>query len=67
MIKLIEANGEDEKILDIIYKFLFRIINRNTNDIKLTLEEIELEMDLVVAMIIVRSYQKFGLLRLCKI
>lgn len=59
MMDILEANEEDDKILDIIYNFLTKIFNRNTNNIKLTQEDLENEIDVVTAIYIIKAFQKF--------
>lgn len=59
MMELMESNNEDDKILDIIYNFLTKIFNRNTNDIKLTQKDLENELDVVTAIYIIKAFAKF--------
>ncbi|MEL7646977.1 MAG: hypothetical protein AAGU76_02735 [Sedimentibacter sp.] len=59
MIKLIEANSEEDKIIGVLYNFLARAFNRNTNGIKLTQQQVEDELELDVAMYVTKEYWKF--------
>jgi len=59
MVKLMEANGEDDKKVSAIYIFLMKIFNRNMNNIKFTQSQLEELIDIDVAMYLIREYQSF--------
>jgi hypothetical protein len=59
MIKLIEANSEEDKIIGAIYNFLTKIFNRNLNDAKFSQQQIEEIIDIDVAMYLIKEYQNF--------
>ncbi len=59
MIKLMEANGEDDKKISAIYIFLMKMVNRNFNNIKFTQQELEEKVDIDDAMYLIREYQNF--------
>ena len=59
MADLIKANQEDIKTLDLIYNFITKILNRNTNNIKLSSKEVEDEIDVKVAMFLVTKYTQW--------
>ncbi len=59
MLKLIKANEEEEKILNVIFNFLKRVFNRNINDIKFTEKEIQSQFGVKTAMYLMEEYQKW--------
>lgn len=59
MIELIEKNGEEKNIINAIYIFITKIINRNLNDKKFTQSAIEELIDIDVAMYLIKEYQSF--------
>lgn len=59
MIKLIEANKEEDKLIGVIYNFIMKVFNRNLNDKKFTQQEIENLIDIDVAMYIIKEYFNF--------
>lgn len=59
MTELAKANNEEEKALGIIYSFLTRAFNRNTNELKFTKEELEKLISVNVAMYIILEFQKW--------
>ena len=59
MIKLIEANKEEDKIISVVYNFIMKVFNRNLNDKKFTQQEIENLLDIDVAMYIIKEYFNF--------
>lgn len=59
MTELAKANHEEEKALGIIYSFLTRAFNRNTNNLTFTKEELEEIMSVNVAMYIILEFQKW--------
>ena len=59
MVKLMEANGEEDKQISAIYVFLLKMFNRNTNERKFTQNELEEMIDIDVAMYLIKEYQTF--------
>lgn len=59
MIKLMEANGEDDKKISAIYIFLAKMMNRNLNNIKFTQQQLEEMIDIDVSMYLIKEYQNF--------
>lgn len=59
MVKLMEANGEDDKKISAIYDFLLKMFNRNVNEIKFTQSQLEEMIDIDVAMYLIKEYQAF--------
>lgn len=59
MIKLMEANGEDDKKISAIYIFLTKMFNRNMNNVKFTQQQLEELIDIDVAMYLIKEYQQF--------
>ena len=59
MVKLMEANGEEDKKISAIYSFLFKMFNRNLNDMKFTQRQLEEMIDIDVAMYLIQKYQEF--------
>lgn len=59
MIKLMEANGEDDKKISAIYVFLTKMFNRNMNNIKFTQQQLEELIDIDVAIYLIKEYQNF--------
>jgi hypothetical protein len=57
IVEIIEANKEDDKIINIIYQFLTGVFNRNKNDKRFSQKEIEDLFDIDVAMYLIREYQ----------
>jgi hypothetical protein len=59
MANLMQANGEEDKNLDLIYFFLTKMFNRNINDLKFSRQQVENEVDIDVAMYLIKAYQSF--------
>lgn len=59
MIALIEANGEEKSIINAIYLFLTKIMNRNINGIKFTQNAVEEMLDIDAAMYVIKEYYGF--------
>ncbi len=59
MIKLIEANGEEDKLIGVLYNFLTKVFNRNLNDKKFTQQEMEDLFDIDIAIYLIQEYWKF--------
>ena len=52
-------NQEEDKKINVIYIFLTKILNRNTNNIKLTQTKIENDIDIDIAVYLIKKYQEF--------
>jgi hypothetical protein len=59
MANLMKANSEEDKNLDLIYFFLTKMFNRNINDLKFSRQQVENEVDIDVAMYLIKAYQSF--------
>lgn len=59
MIKLMEANGEDDKKISAIYVFITKMFNRNMNNVKFTQQQLEELIDIDIAMYLIKEYQNF--------
>lgn len=59
MANIAKANKEDDKIIPVTYSFLTKVFNRNMNDRKFTQQQIESEIPLDIAVILINEYSKF--------
>lgn len=59
MINLIDANGEEDKLIGVLYNFLTKVFNRNLNNKKFTQQEIENILDIDIAAYLIQEYFKF--------
>lgn len=59
ILDLMDKNDEDDKIIDAVYMFLTKVLNRNTNDKKFSQNEIADIFSLDIAMYVIGKYNEW--------